>query len=184
VKPRCLDADASLAEARDPDILAASAHPDWLHHTLAVTGPAARVAAFRAAARGAAAIPWQLDLEAEEARLLRHAVAAHHGRVLAQVARGGVCPLDLHRLVPVPEKMLVLGPRDPAGGRWLWANWGTLQPLRHVRVLDDTDRRLRRSARVTFDFFAAHWTPWQALLRMRRDWPDLAFVMRPDYGDG
>ena len=201
MKHRRLDADAPLAEARDPDILAASPHPDWLHHTLTVTGPAARVAAFRTAACGAAAIPWQLDLEAEEARLLapmitdgpnarvlarllRRAVAAHHDRVLAQVARGGVCPLDLHRLVPVPETILALGPDDPAGGRWLWANWGTLQPLRHVRVLDDTDRRLRRSARVTFDFFAAHWTPWQALLHVRRDWPDLVFVMRPDYGDG
>ena len=102
----------------------------------------------------------------------------------AQVARGGVCPLDLHRLVPVPEHILALGPDDPAGDHWLWAHWGTLLPLRHVRVLDDTDRRLRRSARVTFDFHAAQWPPWQALRRLRVDWPDLVFVMRPDYGDG
>ncbi len=86
-------------EARDGDILAASGDTDWLHHTLAVTGPALRVDAFRKTARGAAAIPWRLDLEAEEARLLapmitegpdarvlarllRRAVAAHHDRVL------------------------------------------------------------------------------------------------------
>ena len=188
-------------EGRDPDLLAAAAHPDWLHHQLRVTGTASCVAVFQAAARGAAAIPWQLDLEAEEARLLapmvtdgpdarvlarllRRAVAAHHDRVLDQVARGGVCPLDLHRLVPVPEPVLALGPDDPASDRWLWAHWGTLRPLRHVRVLDATDRRLRRSARVVFDFYAAHWTPWRALQRLRRDWPQLVFVMRPDYGGG
>ncbi len=201
MRQRRLDAATCPVEARDADILAAFGDADWLRHTLAVTGPAARVAAFRTAARGAAAIPWQLDLEAEEARLLapmvtegpdaralarllRRAVAAHHDRVLAQVARGGACPLDLHRLVPVPERVLALGPDDPAGDRWLWAHWGTLLPLRHVRVLDDTDRRLRRSARVTFDFHAAQWPPWQALRRLRVDWPDLVFVMRPDYGDG
>ncbi len=35
---------------------------DWLFHRLTVTGPAAAVTAFRAAAAGAGTIPWQLDL--------------------------------------------------------------------------------------------------------------------------
>jgi hypothetical protein len=183
-------------------VLAATAHPDWLFHILTVSGPALRLAAFRARAQGAAAIPWQLDLHAEEQRLLapmaaagpaarvlarelREAVAAHHDRVLAQIARGNSCPLDLHRLVAVPQAVLARGPDDPASLRWLWEHWGTLQPLRHVRILDPhPDRRLRRAARVTFDFFAADWTPWQAIRRMRADWPELIFDIRPRYDDG
>src|SRR4051794_20263861 len=37
-------------------------HPDWLYHHLRVTGDAAEVAGFRAAAAGAGVIPWQHDL--------------------------------------------------------------------------------------------------------------------------
>jgi hypothetical protein len=176
-------------------------HTDWLRHVLTVSGPATTVAAFRDAAMGAGAIPWHLDLDHEAARLLapmatagadarvlahelRDAVAAHHARVLAQIARGGVCPLDLHRLIPVPQRVLRLGPDDPASQLWLWQHWGTPQPLRHVRVLDrQTDRRLRRSARFVVEFFAADWTPWPALVRLRQDWA-LVFAIRPEYGDG
>jgi len=123
----------------------ASAHTDWLHHELAISGPVEEVAAFRAAALGASAIPWHLDLDAEEARLLapmatqgaearglaralRHAVGAHHERVLDQVRRARACPLNLHRLVPVPDAVLRLGPDDPASERWLRAHWA---PCRH-----------------------------------------------------
>ena len=38
------------------------AHPDWLHHRLRITGPAA-LARFRDAACGAGTVPWQLDLD-------------------------------------------------------------------------------------------------------------------------
>ncbi len=45
---------------------------------------------------------------------------------------GGDCPLDLHRLLPVPPRLLMLG-SDAAESRLsLWTHWGTLQPLRHV----------------------------------------------------
>ncbi|MGI4975705.1 MAG: hypothetical protein ACRYG6_02055 [Janthinobacterium lividum] len=177
-------------------------HTDWLRHELAVSGPGAEVAAFQAAALGAAAIPWHLDLDAEEARLLapmathgaearglaralRQAVGAHHERVLNQVRRARACPLDLHRLVPVPDAILRLGPDDPASERWLRAHWGTLQALRHARVLDaGEDRRRTRTARVVLEFHAADWSPWQALLRLRQDWPRLLLDLRPDYGDG
>ena len=97
MKPRRLHAGAPLAEARDPDILAAAAHPDWLHHTLTVTGPAPRVAAFRTEACGAAAIPWQLDLETEEARLLAPMITdGPNARVLAWLLRRAVAA---HRAV-------------------------------------------------------------------------------------
>ncbi len=182
------------------EVSLAPAHTDWLRHELVVSGPAEEVAAFRAAALGASAIPWHLDLDAEEARLLapmatqgaearglaralRHAVGAHHERVLDQVRRASVCPLDLHRLVPVPDTVLRLGPDDPASDRWLQAHWGTLQALRHVRVLDTgEDRRRTRTARVVVEFHAADWSPWQALLRIRSGRPRLVLDLRPDYG--
>ena len=182
------------------DAALAPPHTDWLHHRLTVSGPAATVTRFQRAAAGTGAIPWHLDLDHEEARLLapmaaagidarvlagelRAAVALHHQRVLEQGMRPAACPLDLHRLIPVPENLLRLGPDDPTGQRWLWENWGTLRPLRHVRRLDDVDRRLRRSARLDFEFFSADWTPWRAIARLRRDWPDLVLDVRPDYGD-
>ena len=128
---------------------------------------------------GAAAIRWEFDLDAEEERLLapmatlgvgarilarepRYAIAAHHARVLAQVEVGRVCPLDLHRLIPMPARVRRLGPDNPASLRWLQAYWGTQQALRHVRVLDaDADRRRRRTAVVTYAFYSADWSPWQ-----------------------
>ncbi len=182
-------------------ILAAAAQPDWLYHTLAVSGPPTVLSAFTARARGAAAIPWELDLDAEEHRLLarmrdggeaarqlardlRLAVEAHHRRALAQSVHGRLCPFDLHRLVPVPEAILMRGPDDPDSRRWLWEHWGTLWPLRRVRLAGHPDRRARRTARVTYEFFAADWTPWRAIVRLRAEWPALAFDIRPHYDDG
>ena len=96
-----------------------------------------------------------------------------------------MCPLDLHRLIAVPARVLRLGPDNPASLRWLQTHWGTSQALRHVRVLDgDADRRRRRTAVVTYAFYSADWSPWQALLRLRADWPSLVFELRPEYGDG
>ena len=191
--------DGSAAGSGEPLALPAA---DWLRNLLTISGPAAEVARFRAAARGTNCAPWHLDLEAEEARLfapmasagaearllareLCQAVAARHDRVLAGWAGPGACPLDLHRLLPVPPHILQLGCGDPAARRWLWRHWGTTQPLHRVRVLErQRDRRLRRAARVTVEFLSADWTPWQAIRRLRRGWPALLFDIRPDYGDG
>ncbi len=90
------------------------------------------------------------------ARELRDIIAARHDRVLAGWAGPGTCKLDLHRLVPIPGAILQLGEHDPVAVRWLWAHWGTTLPLRQVRVLDGLeDKRLRRAARVTIEFFSA-----------------------------
>ena len=63
--------------------------------------------------------------------------------------------------------------------QWLWRHWGTTQKLCQVQVLEENgDRRLRRSARVIYEFLSADWTPWQAILRLRRDWPTL-FLAAP-----
>ena len=180
----------------------ALADTDWLLNRLTVSGPAADVARFGTVAQGTNAAPWHLDLDDEEARLfapmaaggaearvlareLREVIAARHDRVLALWAGPGTCPLDLHRLVPVPPAILRLGQHDPAARRWLWAHWGTVQPLHQVRVLQgQDDKRLRRSARVTFEFRSADWTPWAAIRRLRRDWPQLVLAARPHYADG
>lgn len=181
---------------------------DWLAHRLLVSGPVADVAAFRAAAAGAGAIPWQLDLDGlqeewflrmlapapaareisvEGARILaetyRDLVGARHDRVLAAVGRSRACPLDLHALLPVPDAVLQLGPDDPASLDWLWTNWGTTRPLKQVVVLPGSDRRLRRSARIGYSFFSADWTPWPAIQALRTRWPGLVLDVQPNYGD-
>ena len=174
---------------------------DWLRNLLTVSGPTTEVGRFRAAARGTSAVPWHLDLDHEEARLyapmaalgpearalareLREVIAAQHDRVLARWAEPGACPLDLHRLIAVPDAILRLGEDAPAARRWLWAHWGTTLPLRQVRVrADQPDRRLRRTARVVYEFRSADWTPWQAIRRLRADWPRLIFAVRPCYDD-
>ena len=174
---------------------------DWLRNRLTVSGPAAEIARFRIAARGTNGAPWHLDLDAEEIRLfapmasagaearilareLREAIAVRHDRVLAGWAGPGGCPLDLHRLLPVPASILQYGEGDPAALCWLWTHWGNTRPLRQVHIVGNEDRRLRRTARVTYDFWSADWTPWQAIRRLRHDWPSLVFDIRPDYGDG
>lgn len=191
-----------VAPATAPQGVPAPTHPDWLRHALTLTGPAFDVAAFQAEAHGPSAIPWHRDPDDEEMRLLvlmtssgasarglardlREQVAQRQDRVHAAAARsGGDCPLDLHRLVPIPNRILQLGCDAPQSRLWLWTHWGTLWPLRHVRVLDDlVDGRLKRSARVAWEFWSADWTPWQALVRLRQDWPSLMFDLRPDYGD-
>lgn len=184
-----------------PGAQLAPVHTDWLRNLLTVSGPAEEVARFRAAARGTNAVPWHLDLEHEERRLLApmaglgpaaralarelgEVIAARHDRVLARWAEPGLCPLDLHRLIPIPDEILRLGEDASAARQWLWEHWGTTQKLRRVRVREDqSDRRRRRSGRVVYEFLSADWTPWRAIGRLRRDWPALVFAVQPRYGD-
>ena len=64
------------------------------------------------------------------------------------------------------------------------SHWGTTQ-LRAVRIrAEGADRRLRRKAEIVYEFRSADWTPWQAILRLRRDWPKLVLTVRPSYQDG
>ena len=174
---------------------------DWLLNVLTVSGPAGEVARFRAAARGTGGVPWHLDLDHEEARLfapmaaggpearmlarqLREVIAARHDRLLARWHEPGRCPFDLHRLVPIPDGILRLGEDAPEAQDWLWAHWGTSR-LRAVRVREEgADRRLRRKAEIVYEFRSADWTPWPAILRLRRDWPKLVLTVRPCYDDG
>ncbi len=176
--------------------------PDWLLNLLTVSGPTGEIARFRAAAQGTRGVPWHLDLDHEEARLFAHMAAAgaearmlarqiremqaaRHDRLLTRWAERGGCPFDLHRLIPVPDHILRLGDDDPVSLAWLRAHWGTTQNLRAVRIREEgADRRLRRKAELVYEFRSADWTPWQAVLRLRRAWPKLVFTVQPRYDDG
>ncbi len=202
------------AGADEADVLALP-HPDWLYNHIEVTGDADLVTVFRQAAAGPGAIPWRDDLaQAEEDwfHLLAasrasdpRSVSLHGARILAGQLRdaverrremasvragrgggGGACPLDLHRLVPVPGALLRLGPGHPEARRWLWANWGTTWPLRHIAELPVPkagQRSVRAPGRLRLGFWSADWTPWPAIARLRRDWPALRFEVRPCYDD-
>ena len=209
------DAAGAPAVGDDSGDVLALAHPDWLYHHLSIAGDADLVTLFRQAAAGPGAIPWRDDLgHAEEDwfHLLaappepqRRSVSLHGARVLAgqlrdaverrreQVAilagRGGDrrCPLDLHRLLPVPDPLLKLGPGHPEARRWLWAHWGTTWPLRHVAELPVSKAGRppsRTPGRLWLGFWSADWTPWPAIDRLRRDWPALRFAVRPFYDAG
>ncbi len=177
--------------------------PDWLAHTLIVSGPADDVAAFRDQAAGAGVIPWVFDLDqmqedwfcrllapgndisVQGARILaqtyRGLVSAQHERAVASVGHSRACPFDLHALAPVPSAILRLGPDDPASRAWLWTHWGTVHPLKRVALIDGDDQRRRLSGRARFSFFSADWSPWPVMLRLRARWPEVIFDLQPHY---
>ncbi|WP_160938151.1 hypothetical protein [Teichococcus coralli] len=165
------------------------------------------MARFRAAAAGPGVIPWVLDLDRMEedwrlqllatpdgapaislagaqilARRLRDAAAANHARALSRGGTDRRCPFDLHRLHPIPNHILALGPEDPAAQAWLWRHWGTTRALRHLRHLPaPVDARRTRTDRLAVEFWSADWSPWPALRRLRQLWPELVLDLRPHY---
>ena len=180
---------------------------DWLQHRLRISGPAGKLARFRAAAAGAGVIPWQLDFEqlqedwfhrlmaapsrtlsASGARILaqqlREASERRHVLAVAQVGRSRACALDLHALCPVPGTVLALGPDHPQALAWLWRHWGTTQALHRVVVLAEPHEPEAVGAGqvvLRVGFWAADWTPWRTLATIAHDWPQLRFETRPLY---
>jgi hypothetical protein len=148
---------------------AAALAPAWHYHRLTVTGPAATVAEFAGAARGAGIVPWALDLRVVEedifhlaalpgavraggrrglslegcrilARQFCERVEARRARAIARVGHSIACPFDLHALLPVPEDVLALGSSHPMALAWLRDNWGIFDTPRQVAVLADPRR--------------------------------------------
>jgi hypothetical protein len=180
------------------DVLALP-HTDWLYHHLRVSGDPGEVAAFRAAAAGAGAIPWQPDLgpAAEDwFHLLvappapqQRSLSLAGARLLVQIERAAAsrtCPLDLHRLLPVPARLLRRGPDHAEARAWLWTHWGTTQALRGVVELPVPARGQPRRPDPGLwwvGFWAADWTPWRAILALRGRWPALRIEVRPRYDE-
>jgi hypothetical protein len=175
---------------------------DWIRTTVTVSGPAAVVERFAASARGSGTIPWHVDFEYEQARLLAPmASMGPQAAVLARLLRDASerlyrlgerrrasgdqsCPFDLHHLLPIPDRALEAGEDAMEALTWLQTNWGTLKPLRHVSVRALQDRRARRHGKITYEFWSADWTPWQAFVRLRSEWRELVFDIRPHYDLG
>ncbi len=196
--------DSSSGPGADPDILALP-NPEWLPHRLMVTGSIADLAAFRRAAAGPGSIPWIADYDRMEedwghgllapspalrgisvegarvlTRRLREVVAVIATQA-DEAAYGDVsCPLDLHRLVPVPGRMLRLGPDDPVAIAWIWQHWGTTWALRGVEEVpvDGAEGPIAAGlAATTYRFWSADWTPWRAISSMRSRWSPLTFTV-------
>ncbi|WP_284255922.1 hypothetical protein [Acidocella aquatica] len=144
---------------------------DWSHKLLAPS-PSADGATFRPAgisAQGArtAARQMRTALELLEARM-------------QTIEAQRLCPLDLHALAPVPQKILALGPDHPESLAWLWANWGTTWPVRHVEEITDQESpgsSAEGQASLALRFVAADWTPWRIIAAVRERWPELEFSL-------
>jgi hypothetical protein len=165
----------------------ALAHPDWLYHHLRVTGAPAEDWFHLLAAPPT---PGRRTFSLEGCRILagqlRDAVEARGRLVAERAATSRACPLCLHQLVPIPARLLRLGPEAPESRAWLWANWGTTAALRGVVELPVPGRgRPRRPDPGLFwvGFWSADWTPWQAILALRAHWRDLSIAVRPLYDD-
>ena len=181
--------------------------PDWLHHTLTISGTPTDLGRFRQAAAGAGIIPWHLDLDRMEedyfhllvaaeqrslsiagarifARQLREAVARRHDLAVSCIGQSRACPFDLHALISVPPEILALGPDEPQSRAWLWEHWGTTGALRHVVQLASPPADAQgdgAEATVCLSFWSADWTPWRALKDLGLRWPALHFDIRPSY---
>lgn len=122
------------------------AHTDWLHHRLRITGRAADLAAFRAAAAGSGTVPWQLDLD-RMAEDFFHLLAA-------PPARAG-------SLVPPPRSLSL------AGARIVADQLCAAVARRHTLAV----ARVGRNCACPFDLHALVPVP-DAILRRGPDDPD------------
>ena len=175
--------------------------PEWLPHMLTVSGPREDLAAFRLAAAGPGVIPWVTDydrleedwvnalltpppfergISVEGARILagqlRERIEQQDQRA-AEAAFGSLaCPFDLHALVPVPSRILRLGPDDPPAIVWLWEHWTTTWALRGVEEIEaDPDLALPGGhGALRYRFWSADWPPWNALVAIRSRWPSIS----------
>jgi hypothetical protein len=140
-------------------------------------------------ARACSLVPPARSLSLAGARILADqlcaGVARRHALAVGRVGHSRACPFDLNALVPVPEAVLRRGPDDREALDWLWAHWGTTQPLRNVEAVASgaatQGEPAAGEAAWAVTFWSADWTPWQALAQMTARWPALRFDMRPIY---
>jgi hypothetical protein len=185
---------------------ASSSEPAWRYHHLTITGPSAELEDFTVAARGAGVIPWQFDTATMEedvsnlaasqppllrslsidgcrllARQLRDRLEARAAKSIRLSETSKACPFDLHKLLPVPEAILRLGPSAAEAVAWLEKHWGISGRLHQVAARPDAKpgRRLRKDeACLGFGFFAWAATPRPAMTQIAARWPDLRFALQ------
>jgi len=179
---------------------------DFLYCQLTITGPAASLDAFAAAARGSGVIPWQLDFEALEedifnlavaqppaqrgltvegcrllARQFRERVEARKAKAASLIGSSLACPFDLQTLLPVPEKNLRLGPAHADSLAWMRQNWGAPEGLRQIAALTKPrpGKRLPAGhAVIGYGFFCRERPPAAAIETIAASWPTLNFRLR------
>ena len=201
--------DRQTGDREIGEIALALPTPDWLHHTLTVTGSADRLAGFCGAARGPGVLPFRCEdrlqedwlhlllapppelrgISVEGARILSGQLRERveiRAQAALQDRQAAVCPLDLHALVPMPDALLRSGPDDPRVIAWLWTHWGTTWPLRQVTEegLSIPEIQALPSGQNGFryQFWSADWTPWRALTAIKVGWPDITIRIAIDYG--
>lgn len=179
---------------------------DWLYHHLILTGPTAELERFKAAARGPGVIPWRLDYAAIEedifnlavsqpptqraldvegcrilARQFRERVETRQAKAAALVGNSYACPFDLQVLLPIPGKILQLGPSNQAALAWLKSQWGTQDRLRQIQALakPGPGRRLPAGHSVAgYSFFSIDRPPAPAIAAIAAAWPTLRLALR------
>lgn len=176
--------------------------PEFIWNRLVVSGPDKPLHDFLGVASGPGFVDWNPEwysvyeqiyamaaqsaptrAAAEDvARVIRDRLWRRHEeeRVRSELDSHRVA-LDLNALIPIPRRILRKGFAG-AGQDWMRANWGVRWPIRRVSFAMKRGRDLRPLA--TFEFLSEDWSPWIALLQMRKRWPELAFKLVPSYLDG
>ena len=179
--------------------------PDFIFNRLEISGRDEILYDFIGAASGPGFVDWRPEWysvyeqiyfgvvksaptrEAAEnlARNLRDIFWRRHEeeRVCAEMDSHRV-PLDLNALIPIPRRVLRKGFGE-AGQEWMWRNWGVRWPIRRVTFAIERARRDASGVKplAVFRFLSEDWSPWIALLRMRKRWPELSFKLIPSYLD-
>jgi hypothetical protein len=181
-----------------------SAGPEFIFNTLTVEGPREPLHEFLGAASGPGFVDWRPEwygvYEGIYFNLMRAGMpsvragenlaqkfrdiawwAHERGRVAAELDPHGQA-LDLNALFPIPLRVLRKGFAE-AGQEWMWGNWGVRWPIRRVKFAMEQRRAGRTGVKpvAVFQFLSEDWSPWIALVRMRKRWPELCFNMRAGY---
>jgi hypothetical protein len=115
------------------------------------------------------------------ARQFREKVEARQVRAAALAGQSLACPFDLHALLPVPDRILHLGPTHPETLAWLTTHWGVTDRLRQVSVRDKATTGRRRPtghSAIGYSFFTDRETPDAAIAQLATHWPTLRFLLQ------
>ena len=86
----------------------------------------------------------------------------------------------LNAPIPIPRSVLRQGFVE-AGQEWMWGNWGVRWPIRRVTFAIERQRNGGVEPVAVYRFISEDWSPWIALLRLRKRWPELRFEMKAEY---